>query len=359
MMSFQYQLGQLLNPSGHEVVGIPIPTLNTSLARKLLERIQSMAWYLNRYSLELNFKHGQLTVEEMMDMARAWGFDGVQLHIANDDPRVSLSRESDAALAELAAQRDRKRLDIQLEISSTENSDIDDTVRVARAMGAKFIRCYIRGSGTLTEIIDRAVVQLDYAAELAECWQLDILLEQHEFLTGPEMVHIIERVGSPRLGILFDFANPISARRRPLEDLQAMQSHVRSAHCKDARIIEHEGTPAQLGVAMGQGDLNLHKLLFDLLLLGEDRARVPFFAIQMTLDYLAVSLRAPSDDAATRYEQREPSQTVLAAGLADLEPRLAQERIVAEDGFAVAKSVVAELEAVAEGFLAQESSAGD
>ncbi len=49
---------------------------------------------LNRYSLELNFNRGNLSVVEFINLARNWGFDGVQLHISKGGPRVCLSGES-------------------------------------------------------------------------------------------------------------------------------------------------------------------------------------------------------------------------------------------------------------------------
>jgi len=272
------QLQKLLSPSDQSVAGIPIPQLNKNLAKKILDRVDAIKWYLNRYSLELNFKHANISVLEFMALAREFGFDGVQIHVAKGGSRTCLSGEMDDYLRDLAFQKNRRKLDLQLDISSVEKHDLEETVRVARAMGIPIIRCYIRSAGTLDDIIMEGKRRLRYAADLGEKWDITFLLEQHELLTGPEMVDIVSSVDSPKLGILFDFANPITAGRDPLDDIQAMQKYILCAHCKDVCIIEQDGRFGQRGVKMGRGDLNLPKLLFDLLMLGDDAPQVKYFS---------------------------------------------------------------------------------
>ena len=87
MGDFQQKLLEFVDGEGHGAGGIPVPVLDESLAKKLVFRIENMKWYLNRYSLELNFNRGSLSVREFIDIARDWGFDGVQIHIAKGAPR--------------------------------------------------------------------------------------------------------------------------------------------------------------------------------------------------------------------------------------------------------------------------------
>ena len=71
--------------------GLPIPQLDATLGRKLLQRIEQLKWHLNRYSLELNFRHGALSVDAFLSFARDRGFDGAQLHLTRGGPRMGLT----------------------------------------------------------------------------------------------------------------------------------------------------------------------------------------------------------------------------------------------------------------------------
>ena len=79
-MDLQSRFEEFLNPSKQMVLGFPIPQLTTPLAQRLVKRINSIQWYLHRYSLELNFAHQKLRVIQFLDFARGGGFDGVQIH---------------------------------------------------------------------------------------------------------------------------------------------------------------------------------------------------------------------------------------------------------------------------------------
>lgn len=352
VMDFQQRLLRFVDGEGHGTWGIPVPLLDESLAKKLLFRIENIRWYLNRYSLELNVDRG-LTRDEFIDLARDWGFDGVQLHNAKGGQGVCLAGESDDVLHKMAEQQGQRKLDIQLDISTTSRSEIEDVSRVARATGTRVIRCYIRTGGTIKEILQTAVDEMRYVAEIADKWDQDFLLEQHELLTGYEMIDVVERVGHPRIGILFDFGNPVAANREPLDDLMVMREHIRGVHCKDVRILGVGGIRAKLGVEMGSGHLNLEKMLFDLLCLGSDEAQVKFFAIQMVVDYLCLSNRSPSDSKNKVFTKRNPSDTALPKNITKraLEKRLKKERADAQAGFVFTKQLVEELRQLLSDYL--------
>ena len=159
-MDFQQKLLRFVDGEGNGTQGIPVPLLDESLAKKLLIRIENIRWYLNRYSLELNFDRGLLSRSEFLDLARDWGFEGVQLHNAKGGPQVCLTGQSDEFLKKLAQQEGKRKLDIQLDISTTSKSEIEEVSRVARVMGTRVIRCYIRTGGTIQEILQTAVDEM-------------------------------------------------------------------------------------------------------------------------------------------------------------------------------------------------------
>ncbi len=348
------QFQEFLNPSGGSVPGIPIPILDQSFAKKIVTRVEDIIWFLNRYSLELNFKHGRLAIEDFLAYAREWGFTGAQLHVAKGEPCICMTGQSDEYLRDLANQRKNRRLYLQLDISSTDKSEIEEAIRVARAMDVPVIRCYIRLDGTFTEIVDKATKDLCYAADLAEKWGIELLLEQHEFLTGSEILKIVKTVDNPNLGVLFDFGNPVTAGREPLDDIMVLQEYIRGAHCKDVLITKKDKKWAQRGVQMGQGDLNLPKIFFDLLMLGSEKPQVQFLSIQMVVDYYAQGHRVENDLNTHVYSKRPSSATCLADDLSevDLQKKLQQERMDVQTGFQYCKDLVGNLKKLASKLVA-------
>jgi sugar phosphate isomerase/epimerase len=330
---------------GSAAGGFPIPQLDAALGRKLLARIEQLRWHLNRYSLELNFLHGALSVVEFLDCARDWGFDGAQLHITRSGPRMGLTAESDQYLADLALQRGIRKLDLTLDVSTIDREDLNDVSRVARAMGVRTIRCYASHGGTIKEIIRTAIERLKHAAELGSEWDLCFLFEQHERLTGAEILEIIQGVDAgASVGALFDFANPIPANRDPLEDLYEMRDVIRGAHSKDVIILPEARGNGCIGVGFGQGDLPLPKIYFDLLMLGEDAPQLEFIAVQSVVGYNAPPARLVGESSSHVYRPKTSSKTPVTAAQSQMSRRLARERHDAREHLESAKLLVNQLQ---------------
>jgi len=343
-MSLQARFERFLG--GPAADGFPIPQLDAALGRKFLARTEGLRWLLNRYSLELNFLHGSWDIDALFSFARDRGFDGVQLHTTRSGPRIGLTAESDRYLAELAAQSGTRRLDITLDVSTIDRGDLNDASRVARAMGVRTIRCYSRNGGTIKEIIGTAIEQLKYAAELGSRFGICFLLESHERLTGPEILEIIDGVGAgPSIGALFDFGNPIPANRDPLADLYELRGVIRGAHSKDVIVVPEGLGQGCIGVSFGQGDLPLPKIYFDLLMLGEDKPQVEFFAVQSVVGYWAPPGRQRGESSSQVFPLKSSSKTPLAE--TGREQRLARERQDAHQHFEAAKLLVNQLRSYA------------
>ncbi len=339
---------------GPAAAGSPIPPLDAALGRTLLERIDQLKWYLNRYSMELNFLHGALGIDEFLSIARDSGFDGVQLHISRSGPRIGLTAESDRYLAEFAEQEGTRRLDLALDISTIRREDVNDAIRVANAMQIQTIRCYSSSGGTITEIIRNAIEELKYAAEQGSRSNICFFLEQHERLTGPEILEIIHGVDADRtIGVLFDFANPIPANRDPLEDLHVMREVIRGAHSKDVVVLPEARGQRCIGVRFGEGDLLLPKIYFDLLMLGEDKPQLEFIAIQNVVGYIAPAGRLRDESSNRVFQLKTASQTPM--NTTGQDQRLARERLDVCQHLESAKILVNQLR----GFAIEAASTAD
>ena len=249
----------------------------------------------------------------------------MQLHIWRSGPRVGLTAESDQYLADLAEQRGARKLEVTLDVSTIDRGDLNDAARVARAMGVRTIRCYTSSGGTLKEIIETATEKLKYAAELADQWSLRFLLEQHERLTGPDILEILDGAdGGPLIGALFDYGNPIPANRNPLDDLYELRDVIRGAHSKDVIVLPQTDGQSCIGVGFGNGDLPLPKICFDLLMLGEHEPQLEFIAVQNVVGYIAPAGRRNGESAGHVFPPKTSSETPMTA--TDCERRLARER---------------------------------
>jgi len=327
---------------GQAAGGIPIPQLDAAIGLKLLKRIDQLKWHLNRYSLELNFLYGTLGVDDFLSFARDSDFDGAQLHITRSGPRIGLTAESDRYLAELAEQKGTRKLEILLDISTVRREDVNDANRVARALGVDTIRCYCSAGGTIQEIIQTATEELKYAAELGSRSNICFLLEQHERLTGPEVLEIIDGVGADRsIGVLFDVANPIPANRNPLEDLDVMKEVIRGAHSKDVIILPEPRGQRCIGVRFGEGDLALNKMYFDLLMLGDDEPQIEFIAVQNVVGYLAPAGRLSDQAPDHVFQLKTASRTPMTS--TEQDRRLARERDDVRHHLEAAKMLVNQL----------------
>ena len=91
--------------------------------------------------------------------------------------------------------------------------------------------------------------------------------------TGQEsahtLLHFLEEVNHPNLGVNFDPANMILyGSGEPLEALQKVGRYVRSCHCKDATWSEQPGKVWGEETPLGEGDVDVEGFLSTLLEIG-------------------------------------------------------------------------------------------
>ena len=185
---------------------------------------------------------------------------------------------------------------VHIETSETTREGLGDAIAIAKATDATSVRCYPRYEARVSEINAKTISDLKQLVEFDPEATLLFTLEQHEDLTSPELVHIIESVGNPTLSLLFDFGNMVNAHERPLEALATQSAHITQVHIKDCWVTPDRGGWAQLGCVSGTGHLPFSELLLGLLLLGEDAPQVTAFALEEEADYFAPAMRFPNEE---------------------------------------------------------------
>jgi len=232
-------------------------------------------FFLHTFSFRFHFQYQPgYDVFSFIDRALADGFTGVNIS-ANGPAYRHLGGTSPAFFARVRQRLEETGLLCDLDTSGTAPAHLATLLEVARALGARQLRTYTRHRGSAREMLERTTRDLRAAAPLAREARVRILLENHEEFTGAQVARIVAGVNHPWVGALYDYGNSMMLLEDPLEALEAMAPHLRSAHLKDHVMLAPEDDPqdqlAVLGVPIGQGNLPLGETTRRLLKAGLDR----------------------------------------------------------------------------------------
>ena len=317
-----------------------IAALSPAAAARLAARARSAPLFAHAYAFHLNFRFGAMAPADLLAHAARHGLTGVQIHV-EDGEGASLAAMTGAELAAFGAEARRLGLAVHVETSSTEPEDLARTVAIAHATGAAAMRCYPRYQGRVSQIISRCIADLRGLAALDPEGRLRFTLEQHEDLTSAELVQIVQAVGNPRLGLLFDFGNMVNAGETPLAALAAQGRWVREVHVKDCLVVPDRGGWAHRACLSGEGHLPMRGLLVGLLLLGDEAPQVRAFGLEEEEDYFAPALRFPNEGPDPHIPARSASFTDPGPG--DLAARLRREVEAAERQLGVMRAMLDEI----------------
>jgi len=314
--------------------------LTTVDARKIVERVDSIPLFLHAYAFHLNMRCGKVLPQQLLAIAHRHALRGVKIH-AMDGEGQSLSHASLGQLHDFGSQAKALKLAIHIETSSSEAHHIDEAVRIALLTGATSVRFYPRYEGHLSEVMRRVTADIHYMKERYRDSGLHFTIEQHEDLTGRELVALVENSGWDNLSILFDFANMINANEDPLAALDTMSPHVTDVHIKDARILREQTGQGHLACKSGQGDLPFKELLTRLVCLGDAAPQVNAYGLEEEVDYYAPPFRHDGEGPDPWIPWRDMSETPMPTH--DLEIRLEQEMCDAAEQIAFVRRTLAEI----------------
>lgn len=341
----------LQNVNGH--VGIPIPDITESIRRKLQERIKACCLGVHSFSFYHNFNKGEWDPSDMLQFAHRENLQGMNIKIFTGGKRA-LAHKSDAELLRFRDQADNYGIKVNLEVSSTEFPDVERATEIACRLQSGRIRCYIRNRSDvlLSTMKERETESLRQIVDHAEKNDVYFDLEGHEALKADEVNEFIESTRSNRLGSLFDFGNPVNANEDPLEALRRMAPYIRQVHLKTIKLIPEThpkyGTGnGQLGVHGDENELPQAKLLFDLLMLGDDKAhQVQSFVVQQENGYTSPARRFSNEPDDPLIKGREESKKPLKPELT-MKQNCEQEVRDARQGVKYYKNLLAELDTLA------------
>jgi sugar phosphate isomerase/epimerase len=218
------------------------------------------------YSYRMAFGSHDFKPSKRMDLfqfiehARALGFQGIQVditHLASYEPGY---------LAEVRSAAESKGFYIEYGSTLVEPERTSRELDVAGRLGASLMRTYMGFSrferGTrVAEETTRAVGVLRALAPKAADLGLRIALENHCDATADEMLSVIERVGSPAVGVCADLGNFMIHLENPVTSVARLAPHVINTHFKDYGMKMMNWGFKSFGVPLGEGVIDLASVL--------------------------------------------------------------------------------------------------
>ncbi len=124
-----------------------------------------------------------------------------------------------------------------------------DSIGVARALGVRVILVAEFANGELKGDkagIDRTVELLKEIAPRAE--KVGAILGLENYLSAPENLDILQRIGSPAVQVYYDVGNSTDKGYDIYQEIRMLKGHICEFHAKDGNFM------------LGQGRIDFHKV---------------------------------------------------------------------------------------------------
>ena len=166
-----------------------------------------------------------------------------------------LETMSDAELCDAAAAARDLGLTIELGTKGVEPDRLARFLDIAQVFDAQLVRGMVVGAHGRRPSLARAEARLRAALPAYEAAGVTLALETYEQVATADLVGLVERVGSPRLGICLDPANVVARLEQPRECVERTAPHVRNVHVKDFAFARQDGWVGftYSGAPMGTG----------------------------------------------------------------------------------------------------------
>ncbi len=229
-----------------------------------------MKFGLDSYSYHLafgahpDFQLGNfMTLFSFIEKVQSLGLDGFQI-----DP-MHLAEKSEAYLRDVAELAREKNLFIEYGTIGIEAKNIIEEIRVCKILGSPILRTFIgfdrfdKNTDIYREL-DRAEDQLrQVLPNLAEA-KITLAIENHGDVTSDELVGLIERLESPRVGICLDVGNPLAVLEDPVFAADKMAPFAVTTHFKDYALEMTNYGFKVSGCVIGEGVIDLDRI-FDII----------------------------------------------------------------------------------------------
>jgi 3-oxoisoapionate decarboxylase len=138
-------------------------------------------------------------------------------------------------------------------------------LRVAKAVGAPSMRCYLGGNGdrpNLERCMEATIQALRSVRSQALDLGVRIAIENHSGdMQARETRMLIEEAGKDFVGSCLDSGNPMWVVENPLVTLETLAPYVVTTHIRDSAVCEHPRGAVAQWVALGDGSVDFHRFV--------------------------------------------------------------------------------------------------
>jgi sugar phosphate isomerase/epimerase len=145
----------------------------------------------------------------------------------------------------------------------------DAAVRTAQQAGATVIRTAIGGrryeqfekAEQFKAFAQRSLSCLQLAEPVVARYGMRLAIENHKDWRVPELLRMLERIGSEHVGVCVDTGNSVALLEDPMEVVRAFAPWGFSVHLKDMAVAEYGDGFLLADVALGRGLLDLPEMV--------------------------------------------------------------------------------------------------
>lgn len=164
----------------------------------------------------------------------------LDVHLFQICDYTPLATMSAAEVAEAARAARELGLCVELGTKGVEPKKLDTFLRLAEKFGAELVRSMVYAPGASASL-DVAEDMLRVAMVDFEAAGVTLALETYEQVPTTELVGLVERVGSDRLGICLDPANVVAGLELPKYAVEQCAALTRNVHAKDFTFARQDG----------------------------------------------------------------------------------------------------------------------
>lgn len=190
-----------------------------------------------------------LSPEALVDRAAE-----LDCHLVQIADHSSLEQYTDAQVRILRQVADRAGVALELGTSGATTARLQRYLDLAQGLGVTLVRLVLDGPDTHPSVED-AYRALAAAAPHYAAAGVQLAIENHFLLPSPDLVALLNRIGSPAVGVCLDTANSIACGEWPRETVRQLAPFAFNVHLKDYRITPHpEGVGVIVsGAPLGEG----------------------------------------------------------------------------------------------------------